>query len=206
MFISTPPTRFYIATAQSVLHLLFSFILLFLFFPGTASALNFSLRWPQSLLTSLASALDFSSCNRVGVESFTFFSRRRWILRNIFTCTSSAPTRFFTSRQRKVYCIVCFSFILFANFQMETSWVHFKCTNVYLMAPTRSPFFCIATALSVPFFVYSRFFLSAKSSTAPTRSPRDSAQCYFFVLDMISTTTPIVPPRCCSSRTAAKTC
>ena len=162
MFISTPPTRFYIATAQSVLHL--------------------------------------------GVESFTFFSRRRWILRNIFTCTSSAPTRFFTSRQRKVYCILCFSFILFANFQMETSWVHFKCTNVYLMAPTRSPFFCIATALSVPFFVYSRFFLSAKSSTAPTRSPRDSAQCYFFVLDMISTTTPIVPPRCCSSRTAAKTC
>ena len=101
MFISTPPTRFYIATAQSVLHL--------------------------------------------GVESFTFFSRRRWILRNIFTCTSSAPTRFFTSRQRKVYCILCFSFILFANFQMETSWVHFKCTNVYLMAPTRSPFFCFAS-------------------------------------------------------------
>ena len=112
---------FYNATAQGVVHFLFFVISLHSIFPGTASALNFSLRWPQSLLTSLASALDFSSCNRVGVESFTFFSRRRWILRNIFTCTSSAPTRFFTSRQRKVYCIVCFSFILFANFQMETS-------------------------------------------------------------------------------------
>ena len=116
------PTRFLQRdSARCSAFFLFSVISLHSIFSGTTSALNFSLRWPQSLLASLASALDFSSCNRVGVESFTFFSRRRWILRNIFTCTSSAPTRFFTSRQRKVYCILCFSFILFANFQMETS-------------------------------------------------------------------------------------
>ena len=136
MFISTPPTRFYIATAQSVLHL--------------------------------------------GVESFTFFSRRRWILRNIFTCTSSAPTRFFTSRQRKVYCILCFSFILFANFQMETSWVHFKCTNVYLMAPTRSPFFLHRdSAKRAIFRLFSFLLVCQKLDRADAVSTRQRTVLFF---------------------------
>ena len=124
LFISTPPTRSYIATAQSVLHLVSSFVLLFLFEISTTGSLHVYFKCADAFFLHR----DGPEC----VASFFVHSM----------CISTPPTRSYIATAQRVLHLLSSFLLLFSLARRISSRLVSYCSELRRSLGSKS-FWCL---------------------------------------------------------------
>ena len=123
MFISTPPTRSYIATAQSVLHLVSSFLLLF-----------------------CSKFQQLEACTYISNAPTPFFTSRRPRVCCIFfvhsMCISTPPTRSYIATAQRVLHLLSSFLLLFSLARRISSRLVSYCSELRRSLGSKS-FWCL---------------------------------------------------------------